>query len=394
MKKTILNTLVFLSALCIIHPMMADVCAPCSPPGSGDWTITGNCELTETITFRGNIFIENNAILTIESGVDLNIDLTVNRIEVQDGAKLIIKSGGYILSLLVEDTDGRVGYYLKQVNGPVIKAFNEDVSFYPASTIKVLQHVHAMRLVQAGTANLNTSMLNVCPGTGGNTNCSNNPNSFSTCQNGNPLVETLSTALNRMMVNSDNEDTNAVQEFSGSGNPANGRTAMNTTASSVLGLTSNTALRHKFNCGNVNNNPFNTASLEDLAEIYEEVGEDGNVLGGGFKASFYQLMLNRTNDGFFNNITAIVDQENAEIGLSSLDVQAFKDAILTARKAGNVGCCFSNAGWVQLPLDNGNSSVQYVMSVFFDSFTTNGVNMNAEFGKMLRKPIRDALKTW
>ncbi len=365
---------------------------PCAPPGSGSWVINSDCELTASASIRGDVFVQNNSTLTIEAGVDLNIDLSVNKIEVENGSHIIIRNTGKIHSILIGNTDGRVGYYMKEVNGPVRRSLNANVSFYPASTIKVLQHVHAMIQVQLGNANLTTSMLTVCPGN--NTNCTNSSNNNTNC-GANTITESLSTALSRMMMNSDNQSTNAVQEFFGNGNPATGRANMNMTAANILGLSNQTLLQHKFACGNISNNPFNTATLADLAEIYEEVGEDANVLGGGFKNSFYTLMLNEnTDNGFINDINAIIDEENVSIGLSSLDLNAFKVAINTARKPGNVSCCFSSAGWIELPYSNGATTRQFVVSAFFDNFTVNGVDLVAVLAELLRRPIREAMESW
>lgn len=392
MKK--IKSLFTLFSLILLFPLSgnAGTCAACNPPNFGSWFVTSSCELSSSTAIRGNIFIQNNAVLTILSGADLIIDLSVNRIEVEDGAQLIVKNGAKIQNIMVGDTDGRFGYYLKRVNGPVLQAYNEDIPFYPASTIKVLQHVHAMRAVELGQEDVSTTMVTVC--SDNNTNCSNNPNSFVTCQNTTPVVQTLATTLNRMMVNSDNQDTNAIQEFFGNGNAANGRTAINNTGYNLLGISTQTALQHKLACGNISNNPFNTATLEDLAEIYEEVGEDDNILSGSAKASFYSLMINQSFDSFFTLLTDIVDEENGEIGLSAFDLSFFKSLMRTARKAGNVTCCFSNAGWVQLPTNNGGGSVQYVMGLFFDSFTFQNVSMTGVQAEMMRGPIREAMETW
>lgn len=379
------------SYLLILHPGI-ETYAPCTPPSSGSWVITGNCELTSSVVIRGDVIVQNNSTLTIEAGVDINIDLSVNRIEVESGSHIILKNTGKIHTIMIDDTDGRVGYYLKEVNGPVRRALNENVSFYPASTIKVLQHVHALRQVQLGNANLTTSMLTVCPGN--NTNCTNTANSNSTC-GANTITESLSTALNMMMVPSDNQSTNAIQEFFGGGNAQTGRANITQTGQVTLGLSNQTVLNHKFNCGNISNNPFNTSTLADLAEIYEEIGEDQNILTGNPRNNFYSLMLNEGNDnGFINDINAIIDEENNGIGLSAFDISTFKNTLNTARKAGNVACCFSNAGWIELPHNNGLLTKQFVFAIFLDTFSTNNVDLNEVCAELLRKAIKEALESW
>ena len=65
-------------------------------------------------------------------------------------------AGDDALAILQDNTDGpaetyAVGIYLKQVSGPVLEQFNESFIFEPASTIKVLHHLHAMLQVEAGS---------------------------------------------------------------------------------------------------------------------------------------------------------------------------------------------------------------------------------------------------
>ncbi len=390
MRMQIVIIIIILSVL-IGSSNDADGQPACTPPANGNWVVDSDCQLLVSASIRGNVFIEDNSDLIIPPGRDLNIDLSQNRIDIESGSHLIVRNTGRVHTLMIDDTDGRVGYYLKEVNGPVLYSHNANTIFYPASTIKVLQHAHAMREVQAGNVNLNTSILTVCDTTG--VNCSDNANSNANC-GGNTISETLSTALRRMMRNSNNRSTNAVQEFFGGGDPSLGRSLMNQMGWFILGLSNGTELHHKMACGNVSNNPSNEARLTDLAEIYEEIGEDDNVLSGSAKANFYSLMLNETNDGFINDINSVVDLENLAVGLSAGQLNAFKGSIRTARKAGNVTCCFSNAGWIQLPLSDGASSVQYVFGVFIDDFNNNNVDMNEAVADMLRKSIREAMSTW
>ena len=54
---------------------------------------------------------------------------------------------------------GEYGLYLKKVGGPELLGFNENFRFEPASAIKVLYLLYAMRQVQAGTDKLSSD----CP---------------------------------------------------------------------------------------------------------------------------------------------------------------------------------------------------------------------------------------
>ena len=168
-------------------------------------------------------------------------------------------------------------------------------------------------------------------------------------------VETLNFALGRMMINSDNEDTNAVQELFGAGTPSVGRAAMNNTAWNIVGMSNSTALQHKFNCGNVSNNPYNTLTLADAGLLYEETMTNNAVLPEPERTTFVQIMLNDTNDNsLVTAINAIIDQEAALFEMAPADVQAVKNGMQFAHKAGNIGTAYeSDAGWLSLPVNGG-----------------------------------------
>ncbi len=182
-----------------------------------------------------------------------------------------------IEQLLDDNTDGTVGLYLKQVNGPVLANLNEFFPTYPSSTIKAVQHLHAIRAVEAGL-DLDATLLTSCHdcGTCSNcspgcsapppncmaaVNCSDQPDAGSGCST---TTLSLRCALERMMIISSNQATNSVQELFGNGTPSVGRAAMNQTSWNVVGMSMDTVLYHKFACGNVSNNPFNTMTLVDM----------------------------------------------------------------------------------------------------------------------------------
>jgi subtilisin family serine protease len=69
----------------------------CPPiPQSGTWTITYDCELTNNTTVPGNILIQNNSVLTIPTGIILDIDFTTKNLTITSGSGVLIKSGGKI----------------------------------------------------------------------------------------------------------------------------------------------------------------------------------------------------------------------------------------------------------------------------------------------------------
>ena len=135
--------------------------------------------------------------------------------------------------------------------------------------------------------------------------------------------------MGRMMINSDNEDTNSIQELFGSGTPSVGRAAMNQTAWNVVGMSNSTALQHKFNCGNTANNPYNTLTLADAGLLYEQTMTNDAVLPEPERTTFRQIMLNEVSDNRLRTaINAIIDQEAALIEMPAADIQGFKNGLL------------------------------------------------------------------
>lgn len=317
-----------------------------------------------------------------------------------------------VRDLLEANTDGTVGLYLKQVGGGVLASFNENFVTYPASTIKVLEHLHAMRAVEAGL-DLDTTLLTVCRDCGAcaactacvpppavctsDVNCSDQSNADDGCI---ATTESLRCALQRMMIVSSNQSTNAIQELFGAGIPSAGRTAMNLTATAVVGTSANTALQHKFACGNVNNDPFNTMTLTDMGLLYEQAATNAAVLAD--PQEFYSLMLNESLGGLLAAIWSVADAEAILLGMApgDADVAAFKAGIRLAYKAGNISAdgdgnnrYQSMAGWGELPFSCGSPDTQYVYGYFIDDATVTSIGGNPVIGELLREELAGALGT-
>ena len=370
--------------------------APCGPPpAAANWTINASCEISANTIAPRNVTIANNATVTVFGGRWLNVDFTNYYLRILPGSRLLIQPGARLYTLplghtFLNNTDGTFGYYLKRVDGTVMESYNPTFAFYPASTIKVVQHLHAMRAVDAGTVTLGGANLNVCSG---GVNCTDNANTAALC-GGSMVVETLQTALTNMMRPSSNQSTNAIQELFGNGTPSAGRAAMNQTAWTTVGMSNSTALQHKFGCGNVANNPYNTLTLADAGLLYEQVMTDDAVLPEPERTTFVQIMLNETNDNsLVTAINAIVDQEAALIEMPPADIQAFKNGIQFAHKAGNIGTAYeSDAGWVSLPVNGGADARQYVFGHFADAATVNTLpSIDARTAELLRTAIRESL---
>ncbi|HVF55466.1 MAG TPA: serine hydrolase [Pyrinomonadaceae bacterium] len=293
--------------------------------------------------------------------------------------------------LLKKNTDGTTGYYLKQVGGPVLIANNENFVFYPASTIKVIEHLHVMRGVLSGFTSLKSN-LDIW-----DNSCSDNHKGEL------PVAkETLSTALSLMMKQSNNQRTNAIQDRSG-------RAAINNTAHQAAGMSQSSAINHKFGCGGPTNNPANSLTLADAGLLYEGVA-NGKLLSGTSRETFYQLMLNET-DAFF--IEYIIDEEASKIGLPAVERNKFKSQVKIAAKAGGIPADYdgflyeSVAGYVSLPFLPDCKKPRragavartehrgFVYGVFINKATKiNGGTTGTAASELFRDQIREALKTW
>ncbi len=69
----------------------------CTPPGSGDWTITESCILNSNHSLLdGDVIVQSNSLLTIPNGVTLSIEFDTHNLTVEFGSGVLIKFGGAI----------------------------------------------------------------------------------------------------------------------------------------------------------------------------------------------------------------------------------------------------------------------------------------------------------
>jgi hypothetical protein len=280
-------------------------------------------------------------------------------------------------------TGGNYGLYVKQVNGNVQAELQKDFTFEPASTIKALHHVHAMRQVALGNIALTTDVPWF-------TVSSNNVSPKDGCPSDlGAAVDDLQVGLEAMMETSDNRWTQAMRVRFGEAN-------LNTTAG-ALGM-SDTLLQHRIGCAGGADGAIaepNQLTLVDIGKLYEAVASD-YLLSNANRDTFYSLMSN----GLSSDLTSVIDQEAAALGLSNSAIDSFKGGVDTAAKAGKYGLngktYTSIGGWIKLPFQSGGRTTykEYVFGVFFheaDSVTGNVWTYRAE---LLREQIRAALETF
>jgi hypothetical protein len=273
--------------------------------------------------------------------------------------------------------------------------------FYPASSLKVLEHYYAMTRVQAGDWTLAGTNTSVCPAD--SDNCGPALNAGSGCG---AVATPLDDTLSAMMKNSSNEATNAVQERVGTfyfppvfpwslDMAGSGRLLLNQFGQSI-GLT-NTAVNHKFGCAGFCGNPTpNAMTLVDAERLYRSIATDGALLSPALRAQLKDLMLNES--GSF--LDDVIDQEAADTGKNAWK-EDFRDLFFQIYKAGSWTCSdkkyLSRAGLIQVPTYNGAHKRLYTWGVFAHDteaeFYLDGTEANAS-RELLRLPIRAALLTW
>ncbi len=271
-------------------------------------------------------------------------------------------------------SDGQVGLYLKQVGGPVLASLQHRFVFEPASTIKVVPHLYAMRQVQSGNASLNDMLPHY---TDAATSCP------TTTQSG---TEALSTVLTRMMRNSDNARTRAVIDTYGQAN-------INTMAQSTVGMT-DSSINHVIGCGGPTPNEL---TLHDVGLLYEGVAA-GSLLNAQHREQFFALMSGPS----WSKLNQIIEAE-APASLSDAQQQQFQGQVRTFLKGGSYGvnglAYRSHAGWAQIPfcVNGVMQPRQYVYGIFIHAATNSQAasdTIDSVGGELLREQIRAGLANW
>ncbi len=70
---------------------------PCVVPVSGDWIVYFDCIMSASVAAPGNVIVQNNGILTIPTGVTLDIDFENFDLIIKSGGQVLVKSGGDLI---------------------------------------------------------------------------------------------------------------------------------------------------------------------------------------------------------------------------------------------------------------------------------------------------------
>ena len=314
------------------------------------------------------------------------------------------------------------GLYLKQLNGPVLANLRENDRFEPASMIKTLLNLTAMRAVEAGQAGLNDQLFMYYDPTNPYVNFANPgnpdecPDSYAQTASNRAQLN-LQQVLERMMERSDNRATRTIdQRF--------GRPLINTTAD-LAGMT-NTDFASTLGCGV----PGNYLTLADTGRMFEGI-LNHNLLNAADADRYFKNMTDSDDsdreqvpfgEGVFGPFQTVVLEEAAALrGTSTSDsttralANAFIAAMTGAWKGGGYTLSAGTnwrevrtaGGYVGLPFwgDNGINVVNYVYGIFIDNALVPKSNptpgrdkIDAAWsdsqGELLRVEIRKALATW
>lgn len=273
---------------------------------------------------------------------------------------------------------GDYGFFLTEINGPVLASMRPDTVFEPASTMKTLYHVHAMRRVLNGTVSLTTQI--------------NKPSSCGVPGSAQPL----SALLRTMMENSDNMSTLAVSNYFG-------LTSIDATAN-VLGMPS-TDINFTIGCEGPDNE--NQMTLRDLAQLHEQVA---NGYLGSQRDTFYDLMAENLSFPSWgtDDLEFRINSYAITLGLPTEIRNAFKDELRMAYKPGGIGWntgtqhyYYAEGGWMRVPFKSATGVLQpreYAFGVFNYDFATqefSGRNAmcDAEL-ELVWDRIKAAMDTW
>lgn len=257
-------------------------------------------------------------------------------------------------------TDGDIGIYLRRIDGPVMADLQEDLSFYPSSTMKVFMHAYA--IWNTPQADLMTRQIPVW----------NDHNDLD--HTGDTFTNTpLPQVLGPMMWNSSNQMANTCIDFWGANNIVN-------FCRNTLGASSKTQINHLIGIGRpYSGDTFNSTTLVDLGNVYENV----NGKYGATKLNFFKTyMLNDVNS---NGMDAAANDARTALGITNAQWNAWRTSYSWHAKAGSNPCPGKDF--------NGYSSVGGYLTLPFKDATTGRITVRKYvFGTWVNdaKEINDA----
>ncbi|MGV3614279.1 MAG: hypothetical protein ACO1SV_02985 [Fimbriimonas sp.] len=213
-------------------------------------------------------------------------------------------------SWLRSRTDGDVGAYLRQVDGPVLADLQENTSFYPSSTMKVFMHARAISATaesQLGTREIPVWVDHNDTDHAGDT-FTNTP---------------LPAVLWPMMWDSSNQMANTCLDFWGMQGTEN-------YIRSAFGVSDDTQINHFLGIGRpYSGSTFNSATLIDLGRVYEGVNKSFSTT----RLNFFRTQM--INDANSNGIDGPAGEYRTSLGITDSQWSAWRARYQWHAKAGS-----------------------------------------------------------
>jgi len=331
---------------------------------------------------------------------------------------------------------GPWGFYLKKVGGSDLLGISQDNVFEPASMIKIVHGVTAMRDIQLNSPTVDSTYRwyvhpnnnarypsdpDYRPATGTNDAdvCAYNPDTGAFITTKSYIDKLGPVLIKQMLVQSDNRATDFMTR-------RYGFTALNNTIS-LAGMTSS-KINHRIGCpGKASPQPLthNKLTLRDAGRIYEKI-QNLTLLNASNRDTLYSYM----GGGAIGNgaLKTMIQTEATSAGLTLAQRDQFVANVVTRSKGGSYGYCpnFDGSGtcdpptWssrtvggvIWLPYKSSGSIVKtpYVYGRYWNaqlncsfasisagsctSFNNNQTGISTVSVEMFRAEVKKALATW
>ncbi len=333
-----------------------------------------------------------------------------------------------IRQLVQNKMKGKWGFYLKKVGGAELAALGEEIVFEPASMIKIVHAVRAMRDIQFDPlVNENTLVTwyahpDAPARYPSDPNYRKDDNNADVCpydDDGNLITTNgYEDALGPVVVKqtmkySDNRTTDALTSLYGFDE-------LNLLMAGA-GM-AKSSLNHRINCFGALDQPqpvgANRLTLRDAAKLYEQV-QDGSLLDSTHRDLLYSYMVSGTVAGSFR---ATLDDTLQQAGLTATERGNFLNLVESTSKGGSYTNCTNHSchlvartqgGVLEIPFKSATKQivrVPYVFGKYFEAsmdcskdsidkelcpaYIHASRGMDTIMLAMMRTQVKKAAKTW
>jgi len=344
-----------------------------------------------------------------------------------------------IRELVKSKMTGKWGFYLKKVGGSEYLTIGEGQKFEPASMIKIVHAVTAMRDIQNNSTTADTMRTwyahpnfpaRYPSSTGYRTSSTTDTDHADVCAysntgtllTGRTYSDKLGPVLvKQTMVYSDNRTTDGLTRYYGF-------SGLNNTIS-LAGMTSS-SVNHRIGCpGKASPQPVqhNWLTLRDAGRIYEKV-QNGTLLNSTHRDMLYGYMWGGVIGTGSGSLQSMVRSEATAAGLTSTEANSFLNNMVVRAKGGSYGYCpnFDGSGtcnpptvhsrteggvmWIPFKSNGTIVKTPYVYGRYWNSqtncswsqvsggtctaFNNNQSGLGTMYVEMFRAEVKKALATW